>query len=112
MSDPVDAICAIYGPIFEFYSRDRELGRVFLEAVTFAGDSEPELRAVTESFIGQLALMVGDHTDNAMASSFNIFAAYFAALTGFLAGRITTLEALKQLFRVLIVEQRKGWVAP
>jgi AcrR family transcriptional regulator len=110
LDDPVERCAALFRPIFTFYSADLELGRVFLQSVMFRDDADPELKALNEGFIAQIALLVGPWAGvDALSAALNIFAAYFTALTMLLGGRLPDVDATTDLFRQLVWAQVNGW---
>jgi AcrR family transcriptional regulator len=112
LADPVEAMCAVFRPIFTFYEADRELGRIFLQQVMFDPGTEPEQRALNEGFIGALALRLQPHAGaEALSAAMNVFAAYLVVLTMLLADRLPSVDSAEHLFRDLLRTQARGWRA-
>lgn len=110
-SDPVEAVVAVFRPIFAFYAADLELGRIFLQQAIYARSADdPELQGLNEGFIARLSLLVGPHAGlGAMHAAMNVFGAYYLVLTMLLAGRLHTTDQAEQLLRGLVQQQRRGW---
>ena len=109
-SDPVDALVAVFSPVFSFYAEDIELGRIFVQQAIYADANDPEMLALNEGFIAQLVLLLAPNVpEDTLQAASNAFAAYFLVLTMLLAGRITTPEEAVRLFRELLHTQQKGW---
>ena len=113
LDDPTERCVALFRPILTFYGADLELGRVFLQRLMFEDDSDPELRALNEGFIGQIAILVAPWAGlDALPAALNVFAAYYTALTMLLAERLPDVDATLTLFRQLIRTQVRGWPSP
>jgi len=109
--DPVDALVAVFTPIFALYGQDLELGRVFLTTVMFEQDAgDAELQALNEGFIGQLATLLAPSAGaEALPAALSVFSAYYAVLTMLLAGRLPDEPSALHLFRQLLRVQQRGW---
>jgi len=111
--DPVDAMVALFTPIFRFYGRDPELGRIFLSEVVYADPSDPELVALNEGFIAQISALLAPHAGaGALSAAMNVFASYYTVLTMLLAGRLLDVASASHLFRDLVRTQQQGWSTP
>ena len=109
--DPVDALVAVFEPIYGFYAEDLELGRVFLQQAVYASPEDPEMVRLNEGFIAALHELLAPHLGGrAFFAAPNAFAAYYLTLSGMLGGRSDVAGALV-LFRSLLVAQRAGWEA-
>lgn len=107
--DPVDAIAALFGPIYALYAEDLDLGRVFLHHVIYRHGDDEELRAINDGFVARIGVMLLPHAGaGAMAGGANVFAAYYLCLTAMLARRSSASEA-QVLFRELVRAQARGW---
>jgi len=111
--DPVDALVALFEPIFTFYARDRELGRVFLTTVMFEdGADDPELHELNEGFIAQIGVLLQPVAGSAaLSAALGAFSAYYSVLTMLLAGRLPDVPSALHLFRDLLRTQCRGWSA-
>ena len=109
-ADPIDALVAMFGPIFAFYAEDLELGKIFIQQAVYASAEDPEMLALNEGFIAQLSLLLMPHvSEGQIQAASNAFAAYFLVLTMMLAGRLGGPEEASVLYRELIRAQAKGW---
>lgn len=106
---PLDTVEAVFRPIFSFYSEDRELGRVFLQAVMFEAQADDEMRQLNEGFVAQLAVLLAPYSSNALSAGMNVFAAYYTVLTMLLASQLPDVDAAVQVLRGLVAAQRDGW---
>lgn len=106
---PLDTVEAVFRPIFAFYDEDRELGRVFLQAVMYDGDADDEMRSLNQGFVGRLALVLVPYTRDPLAAAMNVFSAYYTVLTMLLAGQLADVDAAVQMLRSLVAAQRDGW---
>lgn len=109
-SDPVDGVVALFGPIYEFYGEDLELGRLFLQQATYAPATDPEMIALSEGFVARLGLVLAPHAGlHAVHAALNVFAAYYTVLTMLLGGRIPDAGQASGMLRDLVTVQRAGW---
>lgn len=112
-ADPIDALVALFRPIFTFYGADLALGRVFLTRVMFEDGSDPDSRALNEGFVTQIAMRLLPHAgDAALTAAVNVFAAYYTTLTLLLAGRVPDVASAVVFFRDLVRAQAAGWKGP
>ena len=108
VSDPIDAIDAVFTPIFRFYDEDRELGRVFLQLAAFTGPDDDALTALNAGFVVRIAGLF-DHGHLALPRATNLFAAYYLVVTGLLNGTIDGVPAARATLRMLVESQVAGW---
>lgn len=109
-TEPLDAVLEIFGPIFAFYDEDRELGKIFLQNAIYANASDPEMMALNEGFVGQLAMCLMPYAGDAcVPAASNVFAAYYLVVTMMLAGRLDGPDAASSLLRELVRAQAAGW---
>lgn len=110
--DPVDAMAAVFLPIFTFYGADPELGRVFLQQVMFDDGTDPASKALNEGFVLTLAQQLQPVAGAAsLPAALNVFGAYYTTLTMLLAGRLPHVDSAMSLFRSLVRAQATGWRA-
>jgi TetR/AcrR family transcriptional regulator, cholesterol catabolism regulator len=113
IDQPIDAMVALFRPIFTFYAADRALGRVFLTQVMFDDGTDPASRALNEGFIGQIALQLQPFAGSeCLPAALSVFSAYYTTLTMLLAGRLADVDSALVLFRDLVRTQSRGWRAP
>ncbi|MFT6145314.1 MAG: hypothetical protein ACJAZO_001344 [Myxococcota bacterium] len=80
MSEPgtaVEAMVALWTPIFATYAPDLVLGRVFMASVMFAGDADADLRGFTDRFITDVAIRLAVWSANPMTAARNAFGAHY-----------------------------------
>ena len=110
--DEVEALVVVFGPIFDFYAEDIELGRIFLQQAIYASKDDPEMAALHEGFIASLAVLLMPRAGmGAALAASNVFGAYYLTLTMLLAGRLSTSQDACAVFRELVRAQASGWGA-
>ncbi len=108
-ADPVEGLVALFGPIFDFYAEDLELGRVFLQQAVYASSDDPEMARLNEGFVAQIALLLASEAgERSFFAATSVFSAYYFVLTAMLAGR-TEPAGARIFFRELVEHQRQGW---
>lgn len=108
--DPIDAMCAIFLPILEFYAEDLPLARVYLQKIIYAPPDDPSMVPLFEGFIASLAMVIDKHTSGpSLLIASNVFAAYYICLTGMLGNRIPGPETACEMFRAMLTVQKQGW---
>lgn len=108
-TEPLNIVDAVFRPLFDFYVEDRNLGRLFLQAVMFQNSVDPGLIALNEGFVARLGLLFAAHTSDPFSTGMNLFAAYYAVLTMLLAERLPDTDAAVSLLRAMVAAQRRGW---
>ena len=51
----------MFEPIFAFYIEDAELGKIFLQKAIYAPPTDPEMLALNEGFLSDLAMALARH---------------------------------------------------
>lgn len=108
-TNPLDAVEAIFRPLFSFYMEDPALGRLFLQSVMFDTDLDEDLRQLNQGFVAQLAMLFAPYTRNPATTGLNVFGAYFTVLTMLLGGQLPDVGSAVQLLRTLVAAARDGW---
>ena len=86
------------------------LGKIFLQKAIYAPPTDPEMLALNEGFLSDLAMALARHIPhNTFQAVTNAFAAYYLVLTMMLAGRLNNAAESVAFFRELIRVQAKGW---
>ena len=108
--DEVEALVALFRPIFSFYAEDLELGAVFLRAAALENRDDRDLQGFNVGFIARIAALLVPHAGlSAPVAAANVFAAYYLTVTGLLNGQLTSVDMACQVLRQLLEVQRRGW---
>lgn len=113
-----EELLSVFGRLFGFYERDRDLARLFVSEVVAGGEGEVRKRSFegVERFVGRLAERVelaqgrgevAGEVDPSRAAR-NLFALYYAELTAFLASDASAGDALQGPLRGAIGLQVRG----
>ena len=113
-----EELLSVFGRLFGFYERDRDLSRLFVSEVVAGGEGEVRRRSLEGAgrFVGRLAERVEsaqgrgevDRGVDPSRAARNLFALYYAELTAFLASDVSAREAREGPLREAIGLQVRG----
>lgn len=116
---PIDEqIAHVFGALYELYlSQPRGLGTAFVRAVaTSRGPNADRVQALTQALLSRLSALVRDACERgelvdapAMPAAFNLFAAYFMVLFGWLSGLSNTVAEMRASVHGLVVLQLRAY---